>query len=508
MISQVQATSDYDREDRRPVAGPGSVDSIWSIKNEPLRIDKFESWDLLLSPWTGNHLSERRIAHHNWIGCWLNVQNGERIKPAFTTFRPYRVLCPQLSDVEIAGKAPCAVCEVLAKLRPTWKRGMPITVDWRNTLTSILGPTFSAKLEVLPIARDGRPFDSGIRFLTVNWREALAAFRGVDPSVFAGQIWSVTRDEHGLHFKQTGKTSDRKPVWGKTFSVHVTQDEHIRIFANMALASQGQMPRPGRADEIQLLLPEAVLVPLVWGLKRPPVKRYFDLGPKWMKQWGEYERVLDHHSIAFAGGPVSDHLCSLDLDLAGELERVLKLNTWARRAMRIHGRRGTATLFRVRGAYNAKVHRITANNRHDNVGELRLGKCLQTVSGLHPSGISYRIENPGMVPIITIEDFAPPWHWDEIKPEREPEKRRIYQDQSACALDLGRIKFMRDSGAHLDAQCPCCAQRRKDTAHDNLRIWKRTWGFCCIAGCSRDDILSVAGRDGWKIEDDDYENDE
>jgi hypothetical protein len=42
---------------------------------------------------------------------------------------------------------------------------------------------------------------------------------------------------------------------------------------------------------------------------------------------------------------------------------------------------------------------------------------------MDPSGILYRVENPGKIPEIAIGDFVPPLRWDDI--DLREEKRRL-----------------------------------------------------------------------------------
>jgi hypothetical protein len=478
--------------------GPGEVawDLGVELKHHAMRVDSHETYEVLFSPWTPLHFATRGLAHHSWVGQWGVLENGERLKPPTTLFRPYRVVCPFLSSPQIAGEAPCPVCELLAGILEgfNWRRGL--VGDWRKTLLDLLGVSYSYKLEVQLLSLSGKEVHEPIRFLTVQAPDAKEAFWDCYDEDFNGRIWTLTWTDHGLEITKSTSISKWKPHWGRVMPFHLTLDEPLQDLAKMAKASQGRLPHHmsrDRADQVKEWLGgRAVFVPLVWGLKRPAVSGFYKFAPRWMNQWDSYAQILNEGGIAFICGPASGNLCSLDLDLMSELEPVLRLNKWARGAMKVFGERGVGILFRLKGDYNARVHTLSMRDGV-HVGELRLGNCLQTVSNLHPSGVFYRAEDEGCIPEIGIGDFVPPLHWDDLKPKEEKRCVRS-RDGSACLLDLTKIKYMVDRGPVYDCQCPSCWSQKKDTAHDNLRIWKGSWGFKCIAGCSREDVLACVGK--------------
>lgn len=509
---------------------PGRVGTLWGVQSNSLRVNKGESVELLFSPWTPLPLAGRRLAYHSWLGAWAKLHADdvlERLegfsknigqprysqqRKTLTTFcRPYRLLCPLQSGRDVADHAPCPICELRDRLAG-------VVGDWREYVCRLLEPSFAYRLEVLPLAHKspGQPWlslDSPIRFLFLREHEAGVAFRKCADTDFAGKTWIVKKDEYDLELTPTERVSNCHPMWGRTLSLLIPQEDDLTDFASMAMASEGKRPEDlshERAEQVRDWLgPDAVLVPLVWGLKHPTVSRYYARARQWMQQWEEYSKVIESSTIAFVCGPDSGNLCSLDLDLLSELSAVVRFNPWMRNVMTIYGKRGCAILFRLRGAYNAKPYNLSITHedgKRDHVGELRLGSCLQTVDGLHPSGIFYRVENAGIIPTVNIGEFTPPLHWDDLKPKEEKPHYRP-RDQSACLLDFSKLKFMQNKGGWYDCQCPACAEMGKDTNHDNLRIWKRTWGFKCIAGCDREEILECVGKVGWdEDQDNNYES--
>src|SRR6266516_1015751 len=119
---------DGDVESQEPSAG--DVDFSGTLKNKYLRISLGEKVELLFSPFTPLHLQRRRLVYHRWVGAWASIDckdvtekltgfsrtGHERISKQRVTdvsrFRPYRVLCPKMSGEDIAGRAPCPVCDL------------------------------------------------------------------------------------------------------------------------------------------------------------------------------------------------------------------------------------------------------------------------------------------------------------------------------------------------------------------------------------------------------------
>jgi hypothetical protein len=265
---------------------------------------------------------------------------------------------------------------------------------------------------------------------------------------------------------------------------------------------------------------DTTLVPLVWGLKLPAARGWMEKAQYWMEEWEDYSEVLNRSTIAMICGPQSDNLVSLDLDkdAARWAERFCAYNPWMRGIMTVYGNRGRAPIFRLKGQYKDRVFKLKityddksdeyGHNVVDHIGELRCGKCLQTISGLHPKGTIYRIENPGVIPTVTFDSIKFPDELDELKSDEDEFGPRRYRlrDKSACRLDLEKLRFLRDheSGDSFVCQCPSCAAKGKDTDHDNLRIWKASWGFHCAAGCDREEVIEQCGREDFN--DDENQN--
>ena len=413
----------YD-EENIPQAGPGEVDyrgrglgssdfiegMVYNKPAQMLRIGRGEEVELLLSPWTPQHLKERKLVFHNWVGGghsndWVTIRtdmdaavarrDGARLnkkgEARGTTFKPKRVLCTALSGPRICGHCPCPICALLDKYHV-------VIGGWKQWATDQLYPHGSYNLEVQPLRsrEEGGQWKSrslrSIRFLSVSEKEARMALGRRTAEDFGDFVWKAWRDDKNrVTLKPTGRISDRgyDPIWGAYMPVRIEADEKVQAMAAMIdgsskiivednpvgvisvtgtavenNANSGIIPEdlgPNRADAVmEALGQDTTLVPLVWGLKLPAARGWMEKAQYWMEEWEDYSEVLNRSTIAMICGPQSDNLVSLDLDkdAARWAERFCAYNPWMRGIMTVYGNRGRAPIFRLKGQYKDRVFKL------------------------------------------------------------------------------------------------------------------------------------------------------
>jgi hypothetical protein len=456
-------------------------------QTKTFRVDELSTYTVCLSPFTKHHLEQRlRYYHRLDNGASGLLENGRRDKPV-TYFKKLQVLCLRCSSEEITGPdAPCPACELRERL---CKNGLSVNDEH---VFDGLEPFVTVTLEIGIITIDG--VEQGSR-ATHTLELPVKAFPRVGVDEAANLEYRLFRDrDHRMVLEPTGRrVNAQKPYhrFGKIVIFKPHTDKFVRDLCDTMWASKFAGPEPWRTDWLSDLFPEATLVPCWWGTKHPMRSGYHEFATRWMKQRRLYVPVLDNSNINFLCGPKSGNLVSFDCDQMSQWRRWSDKNQWSLKAPKVWGKRGAAVIFRMKGKYPLKVFKLKLAENGEDIGELRLGNCLQTLSGLHTSGIPYRLE-PGRVREIEFEEFRLLSRWKPLQSE-EPKTAIVRRDR--CQLDIARLNFVTDKGCYYDAQCPSCARHKKDTAHDNLRIWKAGWGFKCIAGCEREDILALVGRE-------------
>ncbi len=453
------------------------------------RVEDGVVYTVCLSPWTERHLSERMRSYHRLEnGTYGLLKNHSRSKP-YTFFRQLEVLCPATSSPEIAGvDAPCPICDVMKYI---------LSERWgdRDYVWFHLEPRLKVTLEIGLLAIDGKQCtrrNTSFIEMPVNhlpWFD-LSRVADLEFRLYRGEDCRLVLEPTGRNLS----ACRLRHIFGKTLVVKSHSDDFVQRVVDAMKASDFAYPWPGRVWRLREMFPTAVLVPDWWGTKHPMRRGFKEFAATWMRQWDVYEEVLDASNINFLCGPPSDNLCSIDFDVASEISRFIRYRPWAQNAPKVWGKRGVAVLFKLKGPYPPRVFHLKRDDgKGTDIGELRLGNCLQTLNGLHESGCEYRLEK-GTLPEVEWEDVRPLAGWQDYAKEDGPSRPLTGLQRRRCQLDIARLNWVRDQGKFLDAQCPACAQKGKDTGHDNLRVWKLTGGFKCIAGCSRQDILDLVGN--------------
>jgi len=270
----------------------------------------------------------------------------------------------------------------------------------------------------------------------------------------------------------------------------------------VAEANWHHSPEPGRTAKVLRWLPKgAVVVPCHFASKKPRVY--------WRALWtalefAEYgnERA-DKGNLAVRMGPAD--IRSFDWDTDEAFREFLRVNIWARTAQQSFGARGGNVWCRMKLSFSQEkcwlLERVKSEGKIEKAGEFRAGNCLTTISGAHPSGVLYRVKNPGCLPLVCSEDVRWP---DGVRLHEQPVRRAGEYDDTPgeISLDLSKIEGLHDhSSDHgsLEGRCPVCASEGKDTACDNLKIWP-SGAFHCIRECDHSEIFALIGRRrrGWR----------
>jgi hypothetical protein len=117
-------------------------------------------------------------------------------------------------------------------------------------------------------------------------------------------------------------------------------------------------------------------------------------------------------NIGVAQGDVSNGLCSIDLDIEGEVEVFLALNPKLATSLRTKGKRGCNVWFRATGESHRTIKIETSDGAH--WGEFRANGSQTILYGRHPSGCDYRflVEAPPVE--ISVSEIV--WPPDVIDP--------------------------------------------------------------------------------------------
>lgn len=201
---------------------------------------------------------------------------------------------------------------------------------------------------------------------------------------------------------------------------------------------------------VSLLGPLTRMIPVAFGTKDRPVPKWPDT-PFEVMQSADWLDRLESQNIGVILGPNSDNLVSIDCDTEEAFAEFLNHNPWLQQTLQSKGKRGGNYWLRMNGPYPEKTKKLFDADRKT-IGEFRSGGGFTIISGLHPDGMSYRLENevPALeVPfenIVWPENWSVPWRktlCDEIR-EREGEP------------------LMQGKGGSVELNCPYWASLLRD----------------------------------------------
>jgi len=274
-------------------------------------------------------------------------------------------------------------------------------------------------------------------------------------------------------------------------------------FVDVARANWLNSPVPGRAEELLDALPGALLVPCCFAGKGTKVK-WADgaWSAALMDEYGA--KRLNKGNLAVLLGPPSDGLATIDWDTDRFDAEFLSRNPWAVTCMRSWASRPPGNYwFRIRGLPDslARVFKLRAED--DDVGELRLGRCITVISGAHPSGAVYKIKNLGQIPEITLEQIVWPdgvaaAARNSCPPPSQPCDWDVHDAECQPCIDLSQVEGVRPHpsvpGA-LHGRCPVCAKQNKDRRHEHLIVYANgRWTTRGTCGHDHSKIYALIGR--------------
>lgn len=155
-----------------------------------------------------------------------------------------------------------------------------------------------------------------------------------------------------------------------------------------------------------LLGHDAVLIPVLKGKKEPVEGRWQATTISRMSEPGYLER-LEQANIGVVLGKASNGLCAVDIDDDEQVDPFLALNPELRRTLRTRGARGAQIWIKVTGEYP----KLTKLKNTEGVpwGEWRADGGQSVISGEHPCGRDYQIQNEANPVEIAFSDI----HWPE-----------------------------------------------------------------------------------------------
>jgi putative DNA primase/helicase len=192
------------------------------------------------------------------------------------------------------------------------------------------------------------------------------------------------------------------------------------------------------------------MIPVALGTKDRPVAKWPDT-PFERMQSAAWLDKLESQNIGVILGPKSDNLVSIDCDTEEAHAELLNQNPWLQQTLQSKGKRGGNFWLRMTGPYPEKIKKLYDVNGKP-VGEFRSGGSFTIISGVHPEGMSYRLENEAPVlevpfsEIVWPENWSVPWRkslCDEIR-EREGEP------------------LMQGKGGSMELNCPYWASLLRD----------------------------------------------
>ena len=161
-------------------------------------------------------------------------------------------------------------------------------------------------------------------------------------------------------------------------------------------------------DLINLFGKRALMIPCKG---KVPAIKWRELTVKVMSD-PDHLTILSHYNIAIVNGKKSDGLCCIDVDEEYFTEVLLEKNPLLKNTTQTKGKRGKHFWFRLKG----DCSRLTPLKYNGlDVGEFRSTGGITVISGKHPDGGFYRIENRVEPIEISFDDLwlpDKPYHLD------------------------------------------------------------------------------------------------
>jgi len=398
-----------------------------------------------------------RLARHYWHGVWLD--------------------CPEQSHSSLVpeyAQGKCPLCVHLPVFEKVW-----VPVIWEDG-------TEWPQYRLLEV--DGRVWP--------NLKAHLLAHPNLDNSTI------IIRGSHGVEFKPAG----RSPLNERQLNAARLGDcrlpaaflhRQLQTLADCIANNLEAKVEDGRLEEIEEAMPGALFIPFLLGTKMAALPwkmlRHSQMGNEY------YRWKLQQMNIALACGPVSDNYCTADIDDDEGLDRFVCANPWARGTQfSSSGNRGGNFHFQLQGKYPAKVVRLLYKQRAGSkivkpYGEFRCGDCTTTLSGYHPAGLKYTLQNLGKIPVITADELKVP---EGVVPQQTIIRVNAgVPKRKGRGIDLNKIEGLRRINCGWTGRCPVCAESGRDTKMEHLIVY-RSGAYACISQCDTREIYHLVKRLG------------
>ena len=184
----------------------------------------------------------------------------------------------------------------------------------------------------------------------------------------------------------------------------------------------------------ELVGPNAVLIPVISGLKKPAIADWQNVTIECMDD-PEYLAQLETGSIGVVLGSPSSGLCSIDIDDDAAVEPFLALNPALGQTLRSRGGRGAQFWVQVVGGYQ-KLMKLKSNDGKE-WGEWRADGGQSVIHGIHTSGVPYQIQHEA-APVEV--------RFDEIKWPDDLNLPWVVTDYDALVEEHGEPFVLSDKG--------------------------------------------------------------
>jgi hypothetical protein len=232
-------------------------------------------------------------------------------------------------------------------------------------------------------------------------------------------------------------------------------------------------PEPGRVETWRKILPGALLVPLIWGTKKPARSEFLD--EENVRRWMADQKYLTEMDESQGIAMLNTGPCKIiDIDSTQEaVAAFVAKNPWTKGARWNKGQRGRRYIVRMKDdAYPHIVIHVT-DSAGEPVGEFR-GAESSTIDNLHPAGMLYE-QHEGAVPTLAYTDIKWPEGWvvESVKTRKAVDDfiRGYAGDTEGGILDLSLLENVREEGDHVRARCPACAEENSDKTGNHLIIY-------------------------------------
>ncbi len=213
----------------------------------------------------------------------------------------------------------------------------------------------------------------------------------------------------------------------------------LRRTAVNILAQNKFLNGPGNSDPVKRLLellgPDAVLLPVWTKQKRPKIEKWTELTIKDM-QCPKHLHLLRMSNIGVLLGKASGWLCSIDIDSDELVPEFLRANPLMKQTLQSKGQRGQNFWVKIKGEYPS-TKKIKRNDVA--IGEWRADGSQTVIHGTHPCGQPYQILQHTAPVEIAFEQIQWPKGWSIKKTPKQEQPTLLPAEAAACPAQAASV---------------------------------------------------------------------